>query len=162
MPSERPLTRPIRIVAAAAAVIVILDQVTKSLALERLADGPVGLFWTVRLALTFNRGVAFSMGSGLTPVITILVVCLLGGLLVFARHATTQLAAASLGMLVGGAAGNLADRLFRDHGGAVIDFIDVGWWPVFNVADIGVSVGAVLLLVATFLEERRTPVESRA
>ena len=62
--------------------------------------------------------------------------------------------AVALGMIVGGASGNVADRLLRgDSGflqGSVVDFIDLQWWPVFNVADIGVVCGAILLSIATF------------
>ncbi|HEX7167995.1 MAG TPA: signal peptidase II, partial [Acidimicrobiales bacterium] len=61
--------------------------------------------------------------------------------------------AAGLGLVLGGAVGNLADRLFRDHGGAVVDFVDLQWWPVFNVADIAISVGAVLLVVVGWREQ---------
>lgn len=138
-----------------AAVVVALDQLTKTLALNALDDGPIDLFWTLSLDLSFNRGVAFSMGTGLTPLITIAAIVLVGGLLAFARHASSRLLAFALGLLLGGALGNLSDRLFRGHGGAVIDFIDLQWWPVFNVADIGVSVGAVLMVVASFIDERR-------
>ena len=52
-----------------------------------------------------------------------------------------------MGLLLGGAAGNLTDRLVRHHHGAVIDFIDLKWWPVFNVADASIVCGAILLLV---------------
>ena len=76
------------------------------------------------------------------------------------RQSSTRLAAVAMGMIVGGALGNLGDRLFRgDAGflhGSVVDFIDLQWWPVFNVADMGVVCGAVLLAI-TFLrppEER--------
>jgi signal peptidase II len=61
-----------------------------------------------------------------------------------------------LGLVLGGALGNLADRVFRDGsgflGGAVIDFIDLQWWPVFNVADIAVTVGGVLLVLTSTRE----------
>lgn len=145
-----------------AAVVVVLDQITKTLALNALDDGPIHLFWTVNLDLSFNRGVAFSMGTGLTPLITIAAIVLVGGLLAFARHASSRFLAFALGLLLGGALGNLTDRLFRGHEGAVIDFIDLEWWPVFNVADIGVSVGAVLMIVASFIDDRRERQADRA
>ena len=138
-----------------AAVVVALDQITKTLALNALDDGPIDLFWTLSLDLSFNRGVAFSMGTGLTPLITIAAIVLVGGLLAFARHSSSSFLAIALGLLLGGALGNLSDRLFRGHDGAVIDFIDLRWWPVFNVADIGVSVGAVLMILASFIDDRR-------
>ena len=142
--------------------LYVLDQITKTLALNALDDGPIHLFWTLNLDLSFNRGVAFSMGTGLTPVITIAAIVLVGGLLAFARHASSRFLAFALGLLLGGALGNLSDRLFRGHDGAVIDFIDLEWWPVFNVADIGVSVGAVLMIVASFIDDRRERQADRA
>ena len=79
-------------------------------------------------------------------------------LVVSARKGTSTLGAAAVGMVVGGAAGNIADRLFRsDEGflqGKVIDFIDFQWWPVFNVADIGVVVGGVLLVISAWRASR--------
>jgi signal peptidase II len=160
--SVGPRVRRFALTGIVAAVVVALDQCTKTLALNALDDGPVELFWTVRLDLSFNRGVAFSMGTGLTPLITIAAIVLVGGLLAFARHASSRFLSLALGLLLGGALGNLGDRLFRGHDGAVIDFIDLQWWPVFNVADIGVSVGAVLMIVASFIDDRRERQSERA
>jgi signal peptidase II len=76
----------------------------------------------------------------------------------FARSAATPLGAIALGMVLGGALGNLADRIFRaDDGllsGAVVDFIDLQWWPVFNLADSAIVIGAILLFVASVIEPR--------
>ena len=138
------------VVLIVAAVVVAIDQVTKSLALEALSGrAPVELFWTLRLRLSFNSGAAFGLGRGVTPFLTVAAVVLLVVLLGASRTASSPLARIALGLVVGGAMGNLADRLFRGHGGAVVDFIDFQWWPVFNVADIGISVGAVLLVLAS-------------
>ena len=72
-----------------------------------------------------------------------------------------KLGATAAGLIAGGALGNLADRAFRgDEGflhGAVVDFIDPNWWPIFNIADIGVTVGGVLLVLGSLLESRRQP-----
>lgn len=141
-------------VLATAAVVVAVDQVTKSLALSALADGPVDLFWTLRLDLSFNSGLAFSLGPGLTPWITLVAVLLVGALLVMAHRVTSTLTAVALGLVLGGALGNLADRLVRGHEGAVVDFIDLQWWPVFNVADMAITIGAMLLVVTSFREGR--------
>jgi len=66
------------------------------------------------------------------------------------RHGpATWAGAVALGLLAGGAAGNLVDRLLRDHGGAVVDFIDLQWWPVFNLADAAITCGAVALVLAS-------------
>jgi signal peptidase II len=53
-----------------------------------------------------------------------------------------------MGLLLGGAVGNLVDRLIRHHHGAVIDFVDLRWWPVFNVADASITIGAILLVLS--------------
>lgn len=135
-----------------AAVAVAADQLTKSWAL-RHALVPVHVVWTLQWAVTFNSGTAFGLGQGSTPFIiggvVVLVVVLLGVGRRASRRATWP-AAVAMGLLLGGALGNLADRLVRHHGGAVIDFIDFRWWPVFNVADACVSVGAVLLALVLF------------
>jgi signal peptidase II len=144
--------KPLRVVAAAAAVVVAIDQITKTLALRTLADGPIHLFWTLRLNLSFNSGLAFSLGTGLTTWITFAAILLVVGLLVVSRRVTSLSMAIALGLVLGGALGNLTDRLVRGHGGAVIDFIDFQWWPVFNVADMAISIGAVLLVLTGFRE----------
>jgi signal peptidase II len=137
-----------------AAAAVALDQLTKSIAVRELADGPVHLFWTLRLNLSYNSGAAFGLGRGVAPIILVLGVVMVVLLLGLGRLAATQtLGAVALGLLVGGAIGNLTDRVVRDNGGAVIDFIDFQWWPIFNVADIAITFGAGLLIVAS----RRQP-----
>lgn len=138
------------VVLIVAAVVVAIDQATKSLALDALSGrAPVELFWTLRLRLSFNSGAAFGLGRGVTPFLTVAAVVLLVVLLGASRTAASPLARVALGLVVGGAMGNLADRVFRSHGGAVVDFIDFQWWPVFNVADVGITVGAVLLVIAS-------------
>jgi signal peptidase II len=77
------------------------------------------------------------------------------------RQATRPLAAVALGMVVGGALGNLSDRAFREGegflGGGVVDFIDLQWWPIFNVADMGVVCGAILLVMLSWREPDPAP-----
>jgi signal peptidase II len=130
-----------------AALTATADQLTKWWALEALPDGPVHVIWTLHLELHFNSGAAFSMGRGLTPFITAAVVALVVVLFTMVRSVTTPSVAVALGLLLGGASGNLIDRLVRDHGGAVIDFIDLQWWPVFNLADAAVVIGGILLVL---------------
>jgi signal peptidase II len=143
---------------AVAAVVVAVDQVTKTWALhaepQRHVVGP--LWWW----LTFNSGAAFSLGQGVTPVVEAVVVVLVVWLLAFSGRASrtgTPVMQVGLGLLLGGAVGNLSDRLFRHipgHHGAVIDFIDAvrigdrDWWPVFNVADASIVVGVVVVVLA--------------
>ena len=141
---------------ATAAGVVAVDQVTKTLAVRGLSDGAVDLFWTLRLNLSFNSGAAFGLGRGVAPIVLGLGIVMVVALLGLGRMAAERwMAAVALGLLLGGAMGNLADRLFRDHGGAVVDFIDFQWWPIFNVADIGITLGAALMVLAS-----RRPAES--
>jgi signal peptidase II len=139
-----------RLVLASAATVVLVDQLTKTWALHRTRE-PVHVIGSLQLALTFNPGAAFGLGGGITPVLVlgavVLVVVMLG--LGRAASRTANLPAViAMGLLLGGACGNLTDRLIRHHHGAVIDFIDLQWWPVFNVADACIVVGALLLVLA--------------
>lgn len=138
---------------ASAAVVLLVDQLSKTWALRALDDGPIDLAWTLRLKLTYNTGAAFSTGEGLGPVIGVAAAVVAFVLLWSGRTVANRLGALAVGMVFGGALGNLTDRAFRDGhgflGGAVVDWIDLQWWPVFNVADAAVVVGALLLLVAT-------------
>jgi signal peptidase II len=140
--------RRIAEVLAIAALVVLVDQVTKTWAQQHLATRSIDLVWTARLRLALNPGIAFSLGRGSTGVVTLIALAVLGGVAVFAWRSSGQMLAVSLGLIMGGAAGNLADRLMRDNGGQVIDFIDLRWWPVFNVADAAISCGVILALVA--------------
>jgi signal peptidase II len=147
-----------------AALVVSADQLTKAWALDRLAGGrDVHLVWTLRLHLTFNRGMAFSRGGGLGPVIAILAIVVVAVLVGSLRRAGGRgtLAAVAVGLVVGGAAGNIADRVARSGegflGGAVVDFIDLQWWPVFNLADAAITVGGALLLLTALRAERQRP-----
>lgn len=139
--------------------MVALDQGTKHWALSALADGPVDLFWTLRLKLVFNPGAAFSIGSrgGLLSLVGLVVVAVVFRSVL---RWPTRWAPVALGLVLGGALGNLADRAFRDGdggflGGHVVDFVDPQWWPVFNVADVGISVGAVLLVLLSWRHGER-------
>jgi signal peptidase II len=100
--------------------------------------------------LVFNNGMAFSRGTGWGPVIGVVAVIVALLLVRASTKTASRFAQVAFGLVVGGAIGNVVDRLFRDEGwmrGAVVDFIDLQWWPVFNIADIGVTVGAVMLIV---------------
>ena len=141
---------PARLVlgASTAVAVVAADQLTKSWALEALDDGPVHLVGTLRLNLSFNTGAAFGLGQGLAPLLMFVAIAVLVALVAFGRTAAdTPLAVVALGLVVGGAVGNLIDRLVRDHEGAVVDFIDLQWWPIFNLADSAITIGALLFVL---------------
>jgi len=137
--------RRLPVVTGIGAAVVAVDQLTKEWALRSLADGPVDLFWTLRLKLSINSGAAFGIGRGLGPVLVVAAIGVTVVLVLLARSASLRpVGVVAMGLVLGGALGNLGDRLFRDQGG-VVDFVDLQWWPVFNVADAAISVGAVLL-----------------
>ncbi|NQW68195.1 MAG: signal peptidase II [Acidimicrobiaceae bacterium] len=135
------------------AVIVASDQLTKHWALNRLSDNRViDLVGSLRFKLAFNKGMAFSQATGAGPIIGALGFVVVVVIVVWLRRSAQGAAAIAAGLIVGGAIGNLADRLLRGDAwlrGAVVDFIDVQWWPVFNVADAAISIGAVLMVVAS-------------
>lgn len=148
------LRRRIPVIAGVAIAVLLADQLTKWWALQRLVDGPIDIVWTLRLNLVFNRGASFSMGDGFGPFIGVLALGVVAVLLWTGRTMSSLWGSIALGLVVGGALGNLADRAFRSTdgfmGGAVIDFIDFQWYPVFNIADAGVVIGAVLLLLSGY------------
>jgi signal peptidase II len=141
-----------------AIVIVVVDQLTKAWALSVLDDRDIDLFWTLRFHLTRNSGMAFSRGEGLGPVIGVLALIVVAALLISLRRQAGAAGAIAVGLVIGGAAGNVVDRLFRSPGwlrGAVIDFIDLQWWPIFNVADMAITIGGLLLVLGNFSAARR-------
>jgi signal peptidase II len=153
-----PLSRRVSaaVVLGAASASIVVDQITKTIAEHSLADGPVNLILGARLVLAYNSGAAFSVGagrSGVFALIASLTICALTVYAVWARHHLAQ--ALAFGLIIGGAAGNLFDRLFRANGGRVIDFVEAArWWPVFNWADTSLFCGVALLLLLSFFEER--------
>lgn len=139
-----------------AAAVVAVDQLTKTWALRTLGDEPIHVIGTLQLNLSFNTGAAFGLGKGLAPLFMVGAIAVLVAVIGFGRSAaTTPAAVVALGLVVGGALGNLADRFLRDHGGAVVDFLDLQWWPIFNVADVAITLGAALLILSGFSTEAR-------
>lgn len=140
-------------------MVVTADQLTKTWAVDRLTKGAIHVIGPLDLSLTVNTGGAFGLAQGWAPVIASLAVLLVAVLLVAARHARSTFLAVSLGLVVGGAVGNLADRVFRGYHGGVVDFIDFHFWPTFNVADSCITVGTVLV-AGSFLLGGRTGSQS--
>ena len=139
---------------ATAGVVVALDQATKQLANSNVARGEsVKVFPGLEISNTRNTGVAFGVFEGGGLIVGVLIgvalVLLIG---YFLRHSEVPLLWLPVGMLLGGALGNLADRA-RD--GAVIDFIDPVAWPAFNLADSFIVVGVFLLLWVVERSARR-------
>ncbi len=143
--------------------VVVLDQATKHWAVSDLGpDRVIDVVWTLRFNLAFNSGMAFSRGEGLGPVIGVVATVVIVWLLISLRSGSGRLSAVGMGLVIGGAAGNLIDRLFRGDGwlrGSVVDFIDFQWFPIFNVADIAINVGAALLIFNALRAGRQTDPE---
>lgn len=143
-----------------AAVIVILDQWTKSLVRANLPSGgtwlPESLLWLspyARIVHWYNTGAAFGMFKDASMILTVLAFVVIGAILFYYPQVEQNdwLLRLALSLQLGGALGNLVDRLTIGH---VTDFISVGNFPVFNVADASITVGAVLLFLSVWLRER--------
>lgn len=141
--------------AVTAVVVLLLDQLTKTIALAELTPGvrvpAIGdlLGWT----LVFNPGAAFSFGTDMTWVFTVLLAVVSVGVLIYGVRLRNRWWAITLGALLGGALGNLVDRLAREPGfgvGHVVDFIDYGPF-IGNVADIGIVLAAIALVGLSLL-----------
>ncbi len=158
-PTQRDRHRRTGLLAVTAAVVLLADIVSKLIVVAKLSDRrPVTVIpHVLQLTLTRNAGAAFSVGTGATVLFTAVAAAVV---VVIVRSASSLASAgwaASLGLLLGGALGNLADRLFRSPGplrGHVVDWIELPHWPVFNVADSAIVVGGVLavLLAARGIE----------
>ena len=140
----------IGVLVAVAVVGYSLDQLSKQWALSALEPGEARhlLGSLLQLRLTFNPGAAFSIATGQTWILTIVVVIAVVVILRAVRRIGSRGWAVALGLLLGGAVGNLGDRLFRDPGfaqGHVVDFIDYAGFFVGNVADIAIVAAAVLV-----------------
>jgi len=140
-----------------AAAVIVLDQLTKWWAVETLDTRTIHLVWTLQLRLTLNHGSAFSLADGRGALISLLALVIVAVLLRSGRYAIRPGMAVAIGLVLGGAVGNLLDRGFRPGsgflGGGVVDFIDFQWWPVFNLADSAIVTGAILLFMASWRED---------
>jgi signal peptidase II len=155
-----------RVPIAIASAVVVADQLTKHWAVTSLGeDRVIDVVWTLRLNLAFNNGMAFGQADGFGPFIGVIATLVIVYLLITLRNESSRLSAIGMGLLIGGAAGNLIDRLFRGDAwlrGAVVDFIDFQWFPIFNIADMAINVGAALLILGSLLSARRPPPEPAA
>jgi signal peptidase II len=153
-PKDRPEVRRLLVAGAVTAGVVLVDQVTKWWALDRLSSGPIHVIGTLDLELSHNTGSAFSLFEGQGLALAALAVVLIGALSAMVWRAPSLGRAAVVGLILGGALGNLSDRVFRNDHGAVIDFVDFHFWPTFNVADSAITIGCVLLVISLFRAPR--------
>ena len=156
-PQPSPSRTRVRLLAGIAALVLVADVLTKVLAVARLeGTGPVELLGgAVYLVLVRNPGAAFSLATGYTWVLSLVAVAVVVVIVRIARRLRSTGWAVALGLVLGGALGNLADRIFRAPGplqGHVVDVVslfapDGSVWPVFNLADSSIVSGGVLLVL---------------
>jgi len=143
------------LVAGVVGLVLVLDQLTKALAVWGLSDGPISVLGdTVELRLARNPGGAFGRFQGMTPLLALAAVVVTVILVRAVRRTTDPWFVAGLTLVLAGALGNLVDRLVRSPGflrGHVVDFVSIGWWPVFNIADVAITTGAAILVVRSLL-----------
>lgn len=144
------------VVAAWILVIAVIDQLTKYVAIQTLSDGQTRPFigTLVQWRLSYNPGAAFSMGENSTWLFTTLQIAAIIGCLWYAGRVRGGLQLLGLGLIAGGAAGNLIDRLTREPGfyhGHVVDFIWLQNFAIFNVADMAITFGVIAIVLGDFL-----------
>jgi signal peptidase II len=144
-----------RLALVTAGIVLALDQLSKNWARETFAGGytPIIGSW-LRFTYTRNPGAAFSSFTDSGRVIGIVGIGVVAFLLYVLGKSSRRIEVVAIGLILGGALGNLTDRIFRGPGlldGAVVDWID--WWfiPTFNIADAALNVGVALLLLALLL-----------
>lgn len=152
-PRRRALTAAVPVIAL---VVVGLDQLTKHLAVQHLTGrgrvdvlGDLFGFYLIR-----NPGAAFSMATGTTWIFSIVAVAVAIFILRISRSLGHWGWTVALGLLLGGAVGNLTDRIFRAPGvfrGHVVDFLELPHWPIFNLADSAITCAAVLIAVLSLI-----------
>jgi signal peptidase II len=144
------------------AAVFAADVISKVLAVSELSDRSVELVpGVLDLELTRNRGAAFGVAGGATILFTLVAVAVIAVIVRVARRLRSTAWAITLGLLLGGALGNLLDRLVRSPGllrGEVVDWIHLHHWPVFNIADSAIVVGGLL---AVLLTARNIPIDGR-
>lgn len=154
--------RRVVLLAGIAALVVIADLITKIIVVANLTEGgpsPRILGGLVYFSLLRNPGAAFGIATGMTWVLTLIVIAVVIAIIRLATRLRSTAWAIGLGLVLGGAIGNLIDRLFRSPGfmrGHVVDFISVfgpnaQYFPAFNVADSGVTIGGITLVITALL-----------
>jgi signal peptidase II len=141
--------------AGLAALVVTVDALTKRWASIELAEAPLVVVPDfLRLSFTENPGAAFSLFQDAGPFLGVAAIVVSVGLLWSIRLERPAMETIAYGLIVGGALGNVVDRIFRGPGfldGKVIDWIDLWWIPTFNVADMSITIAVTLLVVHAWL-----------
>ncbi|PIN70345.1 signal peptidase II [Candidatus Woesearchaeota archaeon CG11_big_fil_rev_8_21_14_0_20_43_8] len=134
-----------RVIVIVALLVFVIDRITKMLAKEYLGQGKIVDLLLFKFRYSTNTGGAFSILKDHSLLLTILGIIAFFALVYLLRKSSDKpMMTLAKGLIFGGAAGNLLDRIFVRH---VIDFIDVGFWPIFNVADMALTIGVMLVLL---------------
>ncbi|MEY3360515.1 MAG: hypothetical protein RL531_234 [Actinomycetota bacterium] len=153
--------RRLRIASSIVLVVLAADILTKTWAVRALADGPVWLVGdSIGFLLSFNSGSAFSIVQSGAPVLAVIACIATVVLIRTVMRTEDRWLVVGLSLVLAGALGNLVDRVFRAPSflqGAVIDFVKIGPWPLFNVADSAISIGAVIIVLRVLFEGRERP-----
>lgn len=170
-PSKRPwyqITIPILL------AVLVADLWSKNWAENSLRLGPCSatpdacrdVVWTLRFHLVENPGIAFSKGLGAGRLVGTFGLAMAVFLINLARKSTSPWWQAMIGLMAGGVLGNIANRIFRATdgfmSGSVVDFIDLQWWPVWNVADAALSCGVAGLLLHGLWSGRESPADGES
>lgn len=128
--------------------VVVCDQVSKALVVAQMYPGErIEIFSLLSLERTSNSGIAFGLAGHVPSLVLILVAAaIVVVLLLLGTQMKWRGSSIAIGLILGGALGNLLDRIFR---GSVVDFIDLPHWPTFNLADVAITVGVVLLILGS-------------
>ena len=140
------MTRTRRTLIAVAIATVVADAATKAWASSSL-DHPIEIVGSLSLQLSHNPGVAFGLGQSLPTGVLLALNAAICAAIAWAGWTGHLRPPLAVGLVVGGAIGNLLDRL---TGGSVVDMIHLTWWPTFNIADAAICTGAVLLVIGSF------------
>jgi len=141
----------------AGGAVVVVDQLTKWWAASVLPGNPISLIGDfLQLRYYTNSGAAFSMLEGSGSIIALVAIAVVLFIVLVVRSVPYRPEAIALGLVLGGAVGNLLDRVFRGGGfldGKVVDFVDFSFFPAFNAADSAITIGAILALIFAFMRE---------
>lgn len=145
-----------RIALVVAAIVIVVDQLTKWWVVATLPGKPIVLIdGFLQLKYVTNKGASFGMLPGAGSIIALVAIAAVVFIVLVSGRLEVRGEAIALGLVLGGAVGNLLDRVFRGDGlldGGVVDFVDFSFFPAFNVADSAITIGAGLALLFAFLQ----------
>lgn len=131
-------------------LIFLIDYLTKLAAVNFLTDGPVSVIGNfLKFELAYNTGAAFSLATSKTIFLSGFAIAVGAGIFYYAARIDSSKWSLALGSVLGGIFGNLSDRIFREPGalqGAVVDWISIPYWPIFNIADSAVVIGTLSIV----------------